>query len=160
MKHSLLALAVGLLLITAGSASAQTTDFKAEVKGHQTRSKGCPDGATFCADAIIQGFGPAQYRFFVSSFEPTSESCADVTGTVTFTLLDGSRLTLDESSEPCGTGQTFFKGDGYGNPAYQNGSWTVQSATGQFAGMTGSGTSSAHLAGAHFSATYIGTLEG
>lgn len=157
-----LSLGVGLLLATAGVASAQTTDFNAEVKDQTQYTAGCPDGASVCGDAVVDGFGPAQYRFFLTSFEPKSESCGDYTATTTFTLQDGSRLTLDEVGVACGTGKSFFKGGerAYGSPRYRSGSWQVQAATGQFAGMTGSGTTTAHFAGAHVRATYSGTLNG
>ena len=155
------ALAVGVLMATAGTAAAQTADVSAQVKGHQQRPVGCPDSANLCGDTVIDGFGSAQYRFFLTSFELTSESCGHFTGTTTFTLQNGSRLTLSEFGEACGTGHSFFKGGemSYGNPRYRSGSWVVESATGQFAGMTGSGTSTAHFAGAHLSATYTGILE-
>ena len=156
------ALAVGVLMATAGTASAQTAEFSAEVKGHTQQTKDCPDSANLCADAVIDHFGSAQYRFFLTSFVLTSQQCGDFTGTTTFTLQDGSTLTLSESGQACGTGQSFFKGgeQTYGSPRYRSGSWVVESGTGQFTDMTGSGTSTAHFAGAHVSATYTGILEG
>jgi hypothetical protein len=142
-------------------ALAQTTSFNAEIKGHAPAPRGCPDGASLCGDGTINGFGPAQYRLFITSFEPTSERCGDYTATTTFTLQDGSRLTLDETGEACGVGRRFFTGGerSYGSPRTHNGSWEVQGATGRFAGRTGSGTAAAHFAGAHISATYTGTLQ-
>jgi hypothetical protein len=57
---------------------------------------GCPDGAFGYGDAVIAGFGTAKYSFFLTSFEPISQSCGDYTATTTFTLTDGSTLTLDD----------------------------------------------------------------
>ena len=154
----------GLILATTGAASAQTTDFNAKVLGHITRpSGGCPGGADLCGKAAIEGFGSAQYLFFVTSFEPTSEACGDYTATTTFTLGDGSTLTLDESGVVCGPDHSFLKGPlftSYGNPRAFSASWEVQGATGQFAGMTGRGADTGLTAGAAFKATYRGTLEG
>jgi hypothetical protein len=157
----LLTLFVSSVLATAGVASAQTTAFKAEIKGQILAPRGCPDGAVLCGTATIDGFGPAQYRFFLTSFELTSERCGNYTATTTFTLQDGSTLTLDEAGAACGIGPSFFKGGerSYGNPRTREGSWDVQSASGQFAGMTGSGTSAARFVGAHLSATYTGVLQ-
>jgi hypothetical protein len=99
----------------------------------------------------------------VTSFEPTSEACGDYTATTTFTLGDGSTLTLDESGVVCGPDHSFLEGPlftSYGNPRAFSASWEVQGATGQFAGMTGRGADTGLTAGAAFKATYRGTLEG
>src|SRR5919108_4825696 len=83
-------LSVGFVLATAAvpSASAETA-FNAEVKSHIQRPVGCPDGANLCGQATIDGFGTAEYRFFVTSFQPTSDACGDYTAITTFTLGDG-----------------------------------------------------------------------
>ncbi|MEU4289720.1 hypothetical protein AB0E63_15965 [Kribbella sp. NPDC026596] len=146
-------------VLVARPAAAQTTDFSAEIKGHAQLPVGCPDGAQLCGDASIDGFGAAQYRFFIDLPLPTTEPCKDYTATARFTLADGSTLTLIEAGVGCGTGKTFIKGNGYGAPRRASGSWEVQDATGQFAGMTGTGDLTRHFAGAHLSSTYTGTLE-
>jgi hypothetical protein len=153
----LASLAVSLLL--ARPAAAQTTDFSADIKGHTQLPVGCPDGAQLCGDASIDGFGAATYRFFLISIQPTGEPCREYTARASFTLADGSTLTLIEAGVGCGTGKTFLKGNGYGAPRRATGSWEVQDATGQFAGMTGTGDLTRHFAGAHLSSTYTGTLE-
>ena len=157
-----LTLASSLLLATAGTASAQTTTFNAEVKNKIQRPEGCPDGAYLCGDAAIAGFGPAQFRWFLNSFEPVSQSCGDYTATVTFTLADSSTLTLDEAGRDCSPGNSFssYPLHSYGQPQEASGTWVVQDATGQFAGMTGSGTNTLRIRGADFRATYTGTLDG
>ena len=152
----------GLLLATTGAASAQTTDFSAKILGHVTRhSGGCPQGADLCGEAAIDGFGSAQYLIVFTSFEPTSDACGDYTATTTFTLEDGSTLTLDESGVACGPDHSFLKGPlftSYGNPRAFSGNWEMQDATGQFAGMTSSGADAGLTAGAAVKATYRGTL--
>ncbi|TCN32118.1 hypothetical protein EV644_12728 [Kribbella orskensis] len=153
----LVSLAASLLL--ARPAVAQTTDFSAEIKGQQQLPVGCPDGAQLCGDAIIEGFGTAQYRFFLISIQLTGDPCRNYTATARFTLADGSTLTLAEAGVGCGTGKTFFKGNGYGNPRRASGTWEVQDATGQFAGMTSIGDVTRHFAGAHLSSTYTGALD-
>jgi len=152
------------VLVTAGPASAETVSFNARLIGHITRaSAGCPEGASLCGQATIDGFGPAQYFFFFGSFEPTSEACGNYTGTITtFTLEDGSTLTVEESGVACGPDHSFLKGPlftAYGNPRAFSGTWEVQEATGQFAGVTGSGADTGRTAGAAVQATYSGTLE-
>ena len=156
-------LACGSLLLATGTASAQSTVFDASVRDHLTRPSGaCPAGASLCGQASIEGFGPAQYLFYVLSFAPTSNACGDYTATAIFTLGDGSTLTLDESGTACGAGPTFLKGPlfvAYGNPRTFSATWEVVGGTGQFSGMTGSGTDAGHTAGASLRASYRGTLE-
>jgi hypothetical protein len=158
----LVALTGSLLLATAGTASAQTTPFNAEVKNKIQRPEGCPDGAYLCGDAVIAGFGPAQFRWFLNSFEPVSQSCGDYTATVTFRLADGSTLTLDEAGRDCSPGNSFssYPPHSYGQPQEASGTWEVQSGSGQFDGMSGSGTNTLRINGADFRATYTGALEG
>ncbi|MGH9879518.1 MAG: hypothetical protein ACRD5H_17960 [Nitrososphaerales archaeon] len=157
---------IGLLAILAAGFSFPqvfaSTEFVAEVKGKVTRPDGCPDGATACGKATIEGFGSAQYLFFITGFAPISDSCGEYTAIVTFTLVDDSTLTLDEVGTVCGPGNSFFSttGSSWGNPIDGSGAWTVQDGTGQFAGMTGSGTDEFEQAGANLKAIYTGTLEG
>ena len=146
-------------LLLARPAAAQTALFRAEIKGHQQRPVGCPGGAQLCGDAIIEGFGAAQYGFFLISIRPTVDPYRAYTATARFTLADGSTLTLAEAGVACGTGKTFVKGVGYGNPRRASGSWEVQGATEQFEGLTGIGSLTRHFAGAHLSSIYTGTLE-
>jgi hypothetical protein len=164
MRHrSVLAIfATVLVLVIPGTASGETTDFNAAIEGKiQKPDGGCPGGARRCGDAAIDGFGPAEYEFFVTSAHPISDACVAYTGITTFTLEDGSVLTLDEVGTACGPGNSFFNGGGrsWGNPDDVNGTWDVQSGTGQFEGMTGEGSGSTHSAGSHFRGTYTGTLN-
>jgi len=155
-------LALGLALALAGTASGQTA-FNAQVRGHITLPSGCPGGADLCGQAIVAGLGPAEYLFFVGSFDPTTASrpcgvytpLGDYTATTTFTLGDGSTLTLDEAGTVCGPGNSFPTGGiSFGNPRTFSASWEVLDATGQFAGMTGSGTDTGLTAGSALKAVY------
>ncbi len=150
-------LAIGFSLPQALAATA----FNAEIKGKVTRPEGCPDGAAGCGNAAIDGFGSGQYLFFITGFTPISDSCGEYTAIVTFTLADDSTLTLAENGTVCGPGNSFFSttGKSWGNPIDGSGAWIVQDATGQFAGMTGSGTDEFEQAGANFKAIYTGTLD-
>jgi hypothetical protein len=158
-------LSSGLLLLAAGAASAQTSEFNVGVIGHITRPEStttCPEGASLCGQADIDGFGPAEYAISFLTTEFISDACLNYTAIATFTLRDGSTLTLDESGVACGTDGSFLKGPiflAYGHPRYWSGTWDVQAGTGQFAGMTGSGADAGLTAGAAVHATYSGTLE-
>jgi hypothetical protein len=162
--RALLALMLGLSVIAIGpGASAQTTAFRAEFDGPSPKPAGCPDGAFVCGHGDVAGFGTADYGYFLDSFARVSASCASYIATVSIALTDSSTLTLEEAGTVCGPGGSFFPqpapGGSYGNPVNGNGTWEVQSATGQFAGVTGSGTDTFHSAGAHFTASYVGNLD-
>jgi hypothetical protein len=162
MRRGALAAVVAtlLVLLLAPGAGAQTA-FKAEVKGHAPKSVSC-GGANLCANAVIAGFGSAEYSFTTTGFAFISEACGSYAATTTFTLQDGSTLTLNEAGTICGRGISFVKGSltSFGNPRVISGTWVVQAATGQFAGMTGSGTNTLHFEGANRNGTYSGTLTG
>lgn len=146
---------------TAPSFIVAAIPFSAEVKGPMPKPFGCPGGALGCGTAVVEGFGRATYLFTLTSLQSTSQSCADYTATVTFTVEDGSSLTLNESGTWCGPGKTspeILPGGSYGNPLSASGSWQVQSGTGCFAGVTGSGTDTLRSAGAHLQATYTGVI--
>ena len=152
----------GLLLGVTDVSFAQTTAFNAGVIGHITRpSGGCASGASLCGSTVIEGFGPANYDIVFFSFVPTTDACGNYGASTTFTLGDGSSLSLGEVGVACGPGISFLHGPlftAYGNPRTWSGSWEIQSATGQFAGLTGGGTDAGHTAGAAVRATYRGTL--
>ena len=149
----------GSALLTAGAASAQT-DFNAKINAHISPHALCPDGVFVCGIATIAGFvTPAEYRLYVTSIRPPTKSCGKSTGSVdygataTFTLPDGSMLTLDESGLACSPGESFPTGGiSFGNPRTFYGNWTVQSARGEFSGITGNGTDTGLSAGgvSHF----------
>ena len=120
---------------------------------------------------MIAGFGSAEYRFTVTSLEASPGACSGpgrtavggaYLATTTFTLSDGSVLEASEEGVVCGPGLSLEAPASwrtFGNPVDGNGHWVIQSATGQFAGLTGGGTDSFHTAGANFSATYTGSLQ-
>jgi hypothetical protein len=113
---------------------AETITFYAEIKGQMIKPVGCQDNAFGCGKATIDRFGSAGYLLFQTEFEPTSRSCGDYTAVVTFTLADGSTLTLDKSGTVCGAGNSFFStsGHNWGNPIEASATWIVQDGTGQF----------------------------
>jgi hypothetical protein len=100
--------------------------------------------------------------------EPLPEACngyiaGAYTALVTFTLQDGSTLTLEETGYVCGPGNSLIAPGGvmsYGNPVDGTGTWGVLDATGRFAGLSGSGVDTFRSSGAHFTASYAGTLIG
>jgi hypothetical protein len=150
------AVAVGLALILAGTASAQSV-FQAGVTGHTPKPKPCPNGEFFCG-AANTNLGPAAWTFTLTSL--TTGPCDSYTATVTFQLADGSTLVLDENGTACGPGKSNLSnasGNSYGHPGDATGSWTVQSADGQFSSITGTGTDALEFAGAAVSGSYTGT---
>ena len=137
-----------------------TTSFQAVIRGPMTKPAGCPNGITSCGSAEITGFGSGQFSFSITSFTPAPPSCGSYDADVVFSLPDGSTLTLAESGTVCGPGKSFFPqpapGGSYGNPVNGDGSWTIVGATGQFTGLTGTGTSRFDQSGAALRGTYIG----
>lgn len=154
------ALVVGLSLAFAGGASAQT-GFHATITSITPKPKPCPNGDVLCGTATTN-FGRATWTWNpTAAFNPDSPSCDTYEAAVTFALVDGSTLVLDDAGLICGPGASFLNSGSphsFGNPFDLTGSWTVLSATGQFGSITGPGTDSLHLAGAYGSGTYTGAF--
>jgi hypothetical protein len=120
-----------------------------------------------CGTAYIGGYGIAEYGWSLIGANGPSGSCGphsglfDYRAIVRFTLSDGSTLTLQEVGTLCSPGNSFPTGgfNSYGNPRFFDAHWKVGSATGQFAGLIGSGTSRGTFAGAAVTAHYDGTLN-
>lgn len=151
----------GLFALTPSSLSAQTI-FTAEVEGKLTRPNSlCPVGVFRCGEAFIDGFGRADWRFFLISFAPISDSCGQYVAIVTFMLADSSTLTLSETGTVCGPGNSFFATPpfSWGNPDRATGIWEVLDGNGQFTDVTGGGTSMTRSAGAPMRGIYTGILE-
>jgi hypothetical protein len=157
----LLALVAALSLAAAGGASAQA-GFQATVKGNNPKPKPCANGDFVCGSATTT-FGDATW-----GFEPTGETppppgapYGSYEATATFVLSDGSStLVLDESGTICGPGNSIWapgQSVSFGNPFYLTGSWTVETATGEFSSLPvgTAGTDALHFAGAHSSGTYV-----
>ena len=155
-------LASGLFAFAPTHLSAQMI-FTAEVDAKLTRpDTPCPDGAFRCGEALVAGFGVAEWRLFFISFAPVSDSCGQYEAIVTFMLTDGSTITLSETGTVCGPGKSFFATPpfSWGNPDRATGSWEVLDGNGQFSNVTnGRGTNLARSAGASLRGTYTGVLE-
>lgn len=159
LKLALSVVLAGSSIVASGTASAQT-NFNAKISAHITPHALCQDGVFVCGMATIVGFvNPAEYRLYVTSIAPPSRPCgkltagADYVATATFTLPDGSKLTMDESGTFCLPGNSFPTGGiSFGNPRTSFGNWTVRTARGEFSGITGSGTDTGLSAGgvSHF----------
>ena len=163
---ALSALLTALSLAFAGTASAQTS-FQVSATSTATLPAGpCSNGAYLCGTANIAGYGAATWNFYVTGGTTVVSPCgSSYTATTYFTLVSdpGSTLVLDEGGSLCGLGHDgaaylgyFNEGSkAFGHPFAIVGSWTVDPAsTGQFLGLTGSGTDLVHVAGAHAAGTY------
>ena len=169
MKTKLLsALMAVITMAFLGVGPASASAFDVQVRGHLTRSQGfCPSGAMLCGTASIEGYGNAEYGWFLVAASGPSKSCGphsgsfDYTALVKFTLPDGSKLTSREIGTLCSPGNSFPTGglNSYGNPRFFDAHWQVVSATGQFAGLIGNGTSRGTFAGAAVDIRYGGTLN-
>jgi hypothetical protein len=112
----------------------------------------------------------ASWNLYVTSTTGVFSPCGSTyTATTDFTLVSdpGSTLVLDEGGSLCGLGHDGAAYRGYfnegskafGHPFDIVSSWAVDPAsTGQFLGLTGSGTNLVLVAGAHAAGTYSGTL--
>jgi hypothetical protein len=161
-RHLLLlaALVVALSLAFTGAASAQTS-FQATVNCINPKPKPACPTITFCGTASIAGYGAATWTLDATSTTTVSSACFTYLATTTFELLsDGSTLVLNESGLVCAPGNSSSAPpQSFGFPVYaKNSSWTVESGSGQFSGLTGSGTDTLRSAGARISGTYSGTL--
>src|SRR5215831_11077790 len=129
------AVAVGLALAFAGAASAQS-GFQATVTAKDPAPKPCPNGEFLCGTADVANYGPATWAFTLTSLSQEG-TCDSYAATVTFELADRSTLVLNEDGTVCGPGKSNLSNassKSFGHPGDASGSWTVQSADGQFAG--------------------------
>lgn len=155
--------AVGLALALATTASAQTS-FQATAKGIGPKPKPCANGDFICGTATTN-YGDATW-----TFNPTSEtppppgaSCGAYAATVTFALGDArsSTMVLDDNGTICPPPGNSLSAPGslksYGNPFDLTGTWTVETATGEFGSIAvgTKGTDTLHVAGALASGTYM-----
>ena len=165
-------LVVALSLVFAGVASAQA--FQASVTFTGTvpfaKAGGCSNGAFYCGTANIAGYGAASWNLYVLGFTAVQTPCGSTyEATAEFTLASdpNSTLVLDEGGSICGLGDEGAAYRGYfaeppqafGHPNAIYGNWTVDpTSTGQFSGLTGSGTDVVNFAGAHGGGSYSGVL--
>jgi hypothetical protein len=169
MKTKLLSALMAVISMTfLGVTSASAAAFDVQVRGHLTRPQMfCPSGATLCGTAYIEGYGNAEYGWFLFDISGPSGSCGphsglyDYKALIRLTLPDGSTLTLQEVGTLCSAGNSYPTGglNSYGNPLFFDAYWQVVSATGQFSGLIGNGTSRGTFAGAAVDIRYGGTLN-
>jgi hypothetical protein len=167
-----LTLSIGLLALASFAASGArgaTTVFGAAVAGHLSPGDRCADAADLCAPARVASFGIAHWSLTLLSIAPPTRSCgqltaiADFLAATRFTLADGSTLTLSETGTVCAPGKSAFTPGSlrsYGNPRSWSAGWTVEAATGRFAGVVGTGTETGQNAGAELRLVYEGSLDG
>jgi hypothetical protein len=164
---------VAVALAFTAAASAQTT-FQADVDANTPPPKVCSNSG-FCGSASIAGYGSATFTSNITNvIQVANAPCSPPSGspalpqgsmndftytmTDTFHFSDGN-LVIDESGLACVPGHNESGAHAGGDPRFVSGTWTVDStSTGQFAGLTGSGTDLAHLAGGSVSGIYSGTL--
>jgi hypothetical protein len=156
-RRLILTTTIALTLAPAAAASAPAR-FQANVGAHDPLPKPCPGGDFICGSAMTN-YGPATWTFHLTSLTPPSGTCDTYQATVAFELQDSSTLTRAETGTACAPGDSIVAPDNsYGHPTYATGTWTVQTATGQFHELTGAtGTDTLHIAGAHSSGTYTET---
>lgn len=164
------ALVVALSLGLTAAASAQTP-LEVSVTSTQTLPDGpCPNTAYICGTANITGYGAASWNMYIGSPTISFTPCGSTNQETTYFTLDSdpsSTLVLDESDDLCGLGHDgaayrgYFAGGSreFGHPFAIVGVWNVDPAsTGDFYGLTGSGTDSVNITGAHAAGSYSGTL--
>ena len=100
---------------------------------------------------------------------PPTGTCGNLNAITDFqarsslTLADGSALTMSESGTACAPRSSSLTPGGlrsYGTPRSWSASWTVQTATGRFAGLAGADAENGRNAGAEFRLSYSGRLDG
>jgi hypothetical protein len=160
MRSRYLMVMLSLTMVASVSAEPRSgaDAFNATVDARLIRPEGCESGAYRCGDAVVDGFGSASWEYNVTSFERISNACVEYTAVSTFTLEDASVLTLNEAGTACGPGNSFFATPpfSWGNPDRATTSWDIASGTGQFEGLTGSGSASFKSAGAAIRGIYEG----
>lgn len=159
-RHLVVTAAItGILTLALAAAASAQTGFNATVSAHNPLPKPCAGGDFVCGTANTSS-GTATWAFHLTNLTPPSGTCDTYQATVTFELQDGSTLVLAETGTACAPGNSVVAPDSsFGHPTYATGAWAAQSATGQFAELTGTtGTDTLHIAGAQSSGTYTETL--
>jgi hypothetical protein len=152
------ALSIGVSVGIAARASAQAP-FTAGITSVLPKPDPCPGNAFLCGTAITN-YGPATWTLVPISDAKVSYDCGVYEAATTFALEDGSMLVLDEKGTLCQPGNALSAPGAavsYGNPFSFDGSWTVVSAEGRFAPVTGSGTDALKTAGARATGSYSQT---
>ena len=164
---SCVALALLSAVTVAGASSASVTlngSFSTTVVKKDFVSL-CPSGvADECGTIQLNGFGAADWAYtFGPTFDPDGR-CFDVDGTLTITLhSDGSTISGPLTGAfcpiPSSTGHQHAGAISYGNPFVEHDSVVFTTGTGQFSGLSGTGSFDTFDAGAVFKGTLQGTLS-
>jgi hypothetical protein len=149
--------AVGLALCLVGPVAAQSNSL--EVVFRETFGRGAaPSGVGNVRGAIV-----TEVFTFTGEVPTGDPRCpARTTGSTTATWPDGSTITTEEHWLICFPGSSRSAPGGlvsYGNPETSSGTYTLVGGTGAFAGITGSGTITATIAGDILVIHYSGTFN-
>ena len=168
LRHVFAGLTAMVVLALSATAQGATTDFTARFKEFfgKASAHACTGGFFVCGVGTVAGYGQATSGVEIldfTDFDP-STACGSTTVRRTITLSSGEgSLVLTESGTVCFPGRSFFtpgasSGHSYGNPTRLSLTWAVTSATGVFAGASGTGTDSSGLAGDAGHSSLSGTL--
>jgi hypothetical protein len=158
-----LVLAAGLVSLAPAASARTTASFDASFQETFGRATATPCEHFLCGTGTVTGYGSATSILDITSFVPTSESCADISLARTITLVaDGSTVNLAETGVVCFPGTTFTAPGAqfsYGNPGTFNGTYSIKNGSGVFRGAKGTGVSSFTAAGDTGHSSLSGTIS-
>ena len=158
-----LILAAGLVSATPAASARTTASFEASFQESFGRATSTPCSHFLCGTGTVTGYGSATSILDITSFEPTSDSCADTSLVRTITLVaDGSTLNLTETGVVCFPGSSFTAPGAqvsFGNPGQFDGTYSIKNGSGVFKGAKGTGVDSFMAAGDTGHTSLSGTIS-
>lgn len=158
-----LIVAAGLVSLAPAASARTTKSFGAAFQETFGRATPTPCAHFLCGTGTVTGYGSATSILDITSFQPTSESCADISLARTITLVaDGSTVNLVETGVVCFPGSSFTSPGAlvsFGNPGQFNGSYSIKNGSGVFRGAQGTGVSSFQAAGDTGHSSLSGTIS-
>jgi hypothetical protein len=155
--------AAGLASGTTAASARTTSSFDAAFQETFGRATPTPCSHFLCGTGTVTGYGSATSILDITSFVPTSESCADISFVRTITLVaDGSSLNLTETGVVCFPGSSFTSPGtqvSFGNPGTFTGSYSIKNGSGVFKAAKGTGVSSLMAAGDTGHSSLSGTIS-